>query len=102
VVFFLGSGFLEVSGHAAGPAGRSVLIWIQQVSGQQPCQGGDHGPVGPVRLRAGDLAAQDRDPMPQHQDFHILQGVVAGEQRQPAEQAGHRQVEETEEHECRG
>jgi predicted enzyme related to lactoylglutathione lyase len=29
VVFFLGSGFLEVSGHAAGPAGRSVLIWIQ-------------------------------------------------------------------------
>jgi catechol 2,3-dioxygenase-like lactoylglutathione lyase family enzyme len=29
VVFFLGSGFLEVSGHAAGPAVRSVLIWIQ-------------------------------------------------------------------------
>ena len=33
VVFFLGPGFLEVSGHAsgpaAGPAGRSVMIWIQ-------------------------------------------------------------------------
>jgi len=29
VVFFLGSGFLEVSGHAAGPAGRSVMIWLQ-------------------------------------------------------------------------
>ncbi len=29
VVFFLGSGFLEVSGLAAGPAGRSVMIWIQ-------------------------------------------------------------------------
>ena len=29
VVFFLGSGFLEVSGHPAGPAGRSVMIWIQ-------------------------------------------------------------------------
>jgi hypothetical protein len=29
VVFFLGSGFLEVSGPAAGPAGRSVMIWIQ-------------------------------------------------------------------------
>jgi predicted enzyme related to lactoylglutathione lyase len=28
-VFFLGSGFLEVSGHEAGPAGRSVMIWIQ-------------------------------------------------------------------------
>ena len=29
VVFFLGSGLLEVAGHAAGPAGRSVMIWIQ-------------------------------------------------------------------------
>jgi hypothetical protein len=29
VVFFAGSGFLEVSGHAAGRAGRSVVIWIQ-------------------------------------------------------------------------
>ena len=29
VVFFLGSGLLEVSGRAAGPAGSSVLIWLQ-------------------------------------------------------------------------
>src|SRR4029077_11266301 len=29
VVFFLGPGFLEVSGHAAGPPGRSVMIWLQ-------------------------------------------------------------------------
>ena len=29
VVFFLGQGLLEVSGHAAGPAGHSVMIWIQ-------------------------------------------------------------------------
>jgi catechol 2,3-dioxygenase-like lactoylglutathione lyase family enzyme len=29
VVFFLGQGLLEVSGHAAGPPGRSVMIWIQ-------------------------------------------------------------------------
>jgi len=29
VVFFLGQGLLEVSGHSAGPAGRSVMIWIQ-------------------------------------------------------------------------
>ena len=29
VVFFLGLGLLEVSGHAAGPAGHSVMIWIQ-------------------------------------------------------------------------
>jgi predicted enzyme related to lactoylglutathione lyase len=29
VVFFLGSGFLEVSGHADGAAGHSVMIWLQ-------------------------------------------------------------------------
>jgi catechol 2,3-dioxygenase-like lactoylglutathione lyase family enzyme len=29
VVFFLGSGLLEVSGHAAGPPGDSVMIWLQ-------------------------------------------------------------------------
>jgi len=28
-VFFLGQGLLEVSGHAAGPPGHSVIIWIQ-------------------------------------------------------------------------
>jgi catechol 2,3-dioxygenase-like lactoylglutathione lyase family enzyme len=29
VVFFLGPGLLEVSGHAPGPAGHPVMIWIQ-------------------------------------------------------------------------
>jgi catechol 2,3-dioxygenase-like lactoylglutathione lyase family enzyme len=29
VVFFLGPGLLEVSGHTAGPAGLWVMIWIQ-------------------------------------------------------------------------
>ena len=29
LVFFLGQGLLEVSGHAPGPPGRSVKIWIQ-------------------------------------------------------------------------
>jgi catechol 2,3-dioxygenase-like lactoylglutathione lyase family enzyme len=29
VVFFLGPGLLEVSGHTAGPAGHSVMIWLQ-------------------------------------------------------------------------
>jgi catechol 2,3-dioxygenase-like lactoylglutathione lyase family enzyme len=29
VVFFLGPGFLEVSGRAAGPPGDSVMIWLQ-------------------------------------------------------------------------
>jgi catechol 2,3-dioxygenase-like lactoylglutathione lyase family enzyme len=29
VVFFLGSGFLEVSGSGSRPAGQSVLLWLQ-------------------------------------------------------------------------
>jgi len=29
VVFFLGQGLLEVSGHAAGPPGHSMMIWLQ-------------------------------------------------------------------------
>jgi Glyoxalase/Bleomycin resistance protein/Dioxygenase superfamily len=29
VVFFLGPGLLELSGHTAGPGGQSVMIWIQ-------------------------------------------------------------------------
>jgi len=29
VVFFLGSGFLEVSGRATVPSGSSVMIWLQ-------------------------------------------------------------------------
>jgi predicted enzyme related to lactoylglutathione lyase len=29
MVFFLGQALLEVSGHAADPPGRSVMIWIQ-------------------------------------------------------------------------
>ena len=28
VVFFLGPGLLEVSGHVANPRGHSVMIWI--------------------------------------------------------------------------
>jgi catechol 2,3-dioxygenase-like lactoylglutathione lyase family enzyme len=29
VVFFLGTGFLEVSGHSDGAIGRTVMIWLQ-------------------------------------------------------------------------
>jgi catechol 2,3-dioxygenase-like lactoylglutathione lyase family enzyme len=29
LVFFPGQGLLEVSGHATGPPGRSVMIWLQ-------------------------------------------------------------------------
>jgi hypothetical protein len=45
-------------------------------SGQQPRQRGDDGAVGPVRLRAGDLTAQDRDLVPQHQDLRVFRGIA--------------------------
>ena len=73
-----------------------------EVPGQQPRQGGYHGPVSPVRFRAGDLAAQDRDLVPEHQDFHVLGNIAAGEERQPAGQPDHEQIDEAKEHECLG
>ena len=73
-----------------------------QVPGQKPRQGGDHDPVSPVRLRAGDLAAQDRYLVPQHQDLRVFGCIAAREQRQPAERPDHEQVDEAEEHESPG
>ncbi len=29
IVFFLGSGFMEVSGHSPGSAGQPVMLWLQ-------------------------------------------------------------------------
>jgi hypothetical protein len=73
-----------------------------EVPGEQPRERGDHGPVRPVRLRAGDLAVEDRNLMTQYQDLHVFGGVAAGEQGQPAERPDHEQVEEAEEHERPG
>jgi len=72
-----------------------------QVSGQQPCQGCDDGTVGPVQFRAGNLAAQDGYLVPQDQDLRVLGGMAPCEQRQPAEQPDHEQVDETDEPERR-
>ena len=73
-----------------------------KVPGQQPCQSSDHGPVGPVRFRAGDLTAQDCDLVPQYQDLHVFGDAAAREQRQPAEQPDHEQINQADEHGCRG
>jgi hypothetical protein len=42
------------------------------VQPQEPRQGGEHGTVSPVRSRAHDLSAQDRDLMVKDQDLAIL------------------------------
>jgi hypothetical protein len=74
---------------------------VPQVPGQKPGQGGDHGPVSSVRPRAGDLTAQDRYLVPQHQHLHVFRRVAADKQYQPGEQSGHSEVDEAGEHECR-
>src|SRR5947207_4622307 len=47
VVFFLGPGLLEVSGHTAGPAGHSVMIWIQVRDVHAPSTSGWPRPESP-------------------------------------------------------
>ena len=69
-------------------AGRHDAVQ-PEVSGQQPRERGDHGPIRPVQLRTSALTAQHSDLVPQYQDLHLFGGVAAGEQRQPAEQPGH-------------
>jgi hypothetical protein len=67
----------------------------------QPVLPGSASAVSPVRLRARDLAAQDRDVVPQYQNLHILRDV-AREERRPAEQSDLEQIGEAKEHEWRG
>jgi len=73
-----------------------------EASGQQPRQRRYHGAVGPVRLRPGDLTAQDRNLVPQNHDLHVLRGIASRQEHKPAEQPDHDQIDEAKEHECRG
>jgi hypothetical protein len=58
-----------------------------QAAGQQPCQGGAYRTVSLVRSRVGDLPPQHRDLVAEDQDLHVLGGVAACQDRQPAEHA---------------
>jgi hypothetical protein len=60
---------------------------------QQPGQRCQDRPVGPVRLRAGDLSPQHRDLMTEHHDLRILRRLAAAQQHQPAKDPDHDQVE---------
>jgi hypothetical protein len=55
-----------------------------------------------LTCRVFGLAAQDRDLVPEHQDFRVLGNIAAGEERQPAEQPDHEQIDEAKEYEYRG
>jgi pimeloyl-ACP methyl ester carboxylesterase len=75
-----------------------ISVMAQLGFGHFSIAGHDRG--GRVAYRAAldhpdrvDLTTQDRDLMPQHQDLHLLGGVGTGEERQPAEQPDHEQVQ---------
>jgi hypothetical protein len=70
-----------------------------QAARQQPRQGSEHGTVSPARPRAGDLAPQHRDLVPEDQDLDILDSITPRQQYQPAEHPDHEQVDETDKHE---
>jgi len=67
----------------------------RQAPGQHPSKGSKHRTVSPVRSRAGDLPPQDRDLVPQQEDFRVLGGTTTCQQLQPSEQPDHEQVDKT-------
>ena len=56
-----------------------------QCGRKQPGQCRQDGPVGPVRPRAGDLAAEHHHLVPQDHDFHLLGRLAAPQENQPPE-----------------
>jgi hypothetical protein len=72
-----------------------------QHGGQQPGERCQDRPIGPVRLRPGDLTPQHRDLMTEHHDLRILGRLAAAKQHEPAEDPDCDHVEQTKTHEPR-
>jgi hypothetical protein len=68
---------------------------------QQPGERRQERPVGPVRLRPGDLTPEHRDLMAEHHDLRIPGRLAAAEQHQPAKDPDHDQVEQAKGHKPR-
>ena len=66
--------------------------------GQQPDQPGQDRPIGPVQPRPGIAPPQERDLVPQHQQFSVLRRARAGEQHQPADQPDEDQIQQPQRH----
>ena len=81
-------------------AGRDEPMGAQH-SRQLPGQRREDGAVGPVRLGPGDLTAEHRDFVPENHDLRVLVRLAAAEQRQPAEDPDHDQVEQAKGHKPR-
>lgn len=66
--------------------------------GQQPGQRREHGAVRPAGAGPGDLSAQDRDLVSQNEDLGVLGRLLAGQQREPADELAEDEVEQSERH----
>jgi hypothetical protein len=51
-----------------------------QIGWQQPGERGQDRPVGPVRLRPGDMTSENRELMAEHHDLCILGCLAAAQQ----------------------
>jgi hypothetical protein len=66
--------------------------------GEQPGQRREHSAVRPAGAGPGDLSAQDRDLVSQHEDLGVLGRLLAGQQREPADELAEDQVEQSQRH----
>jgi hypothetical protein len=65
---------------------------VSTLGGEQSGQRREHGAVWPGGAWAGDLTAQDRDLMSEYEDFGVLGRLLAGQQREPAEELAEDEV----------
>jgi hypothetical protein len=78
-----------------------TIRWARSTAGTLLGQRRQDRPIGPVRLRPGDLTPQHRHLVPERHDLRILGCLPAAEQHEPAEHPDHDQVEQADSHEPR-
>jgi hypothetical protein len=65
---------------------------------QQPGQCGEHRPINGLKIGTLDLAAQDRDLMPQHQDLYLVGAIATQHQERKVQQLAQDQIPERQDH----
>jgi hypothetical protein len=65
------------------------------LGGEQPGQRPAHGAVRPAGAGPGDLSAQARDLVSQHEDLGVVGRLLAGQQREPADELAEDEVEQS-------
>ncbi len=67
---------------------------VSTLRGQQPGQCRGDGSVRPRRAWSGDLSAQHRDFMAEHEDLGVLGCLPAGQEREPPRELTEDEVEQ--------